>query len=86
MRKPWYMDTSKQCKVMNRIAEFHRESSLEDLRSVLDTATQMLWQKVERFYNRRPQWVGPQSQGEVMEERGRDKETIKLGSNVRRTI
>jgi hypothetical protein len=47
---PWYTNHIKTCKVLNRIASRHESSSLQDLKSVLDHATESLWRKQEHYY------------------------------------
>lgn len=48
---PWYISPVKTCKVMNRIATRYQRANLQDLKSTLDNATQLLWSKQERFCN-----------------------------------
>lgn len=49
---PWYMNPIFTHKVFNRIANRHSRSSLEDLQSVLDRATQSLWNKQEYYFKK----------------------------------
>jgi hypothetical protein len=48
---PWYTNHIKTCKVLNRIARHYERSSLQDLRSVLDYATDSIWNKKVQYYN-----------------------------------
>jgi hypothetical protein len=48
---PWYTNHIKTCKVLNRIARRCERSSLQDLRTVLDYATESIWKKQEHYYN-----------------------------------
>jgi hypothetical protein len=51
MRKmPWYTNPVITCKVLNRIASRYEYSSLEDLKFVLDHATESIWRKQEQYY------------------------------------
>jgi hypothetical protein len=49
---PWYMNPIYTRKVINRIANRHSRDSLTDLQSVLDQATQCLWNKQEFYYKK----------------------------------
>jgi hypothetical protein len=49
---PWYTNPILTCKVLNRIANRHPRTSLHDLDTIMDRATQMLWSKQELFYSR----------------------------------
>jgi len=49
---PWYMNPIRTCKVLNRIANRHRHVPLRDLNSVLDQATEKLWNKQECYYSK----------------------------------
>lgn len=48
---PWYTNHKITCKVLNRIANRYSRSSLQDLKSVLDHATETIWRKQEHYYN-----------------------------------
>jgi len=51
MRKmPWYTNHIITCKVLNRIARRYERSSLHNLKSVLDYATESIWRKQEHYY------------------------------------
>lgn len=52
-KMPWYMNPVKTRKVLNRIANRYKRTSLQDLRAVLDHATQLIWIKKENFYQNR---------------------------------
>lgn len=47
---PWYMNPVRTSKVLNRIANRHKRTSLQDLRVILDQATQLIWTKQENYY------------------------------------
>lgn len=47
---PWYTNLVTTCKVLNRIANRHERSALQDLKSVLDHAIEMIWKKQEHYY------------------------------------
>ena len=47
---PWYINPVITCKVLNRIANHNKHSSLHNLRSVLDSATESIWRKQEQYY------------------------------------
>lgn len=47
---PWYMNPTATCKVLNRIANRHARASLPDLQTILDRATERLWNKQEYYY------------------------------------
>jgi hypothetical protein len=49
---PWYTNHIITCKVLNRIASRYEHSSLQDLKLVLDHATESLWRKQEHYYMR----------------------------------
>lgn len=48
---PWYMNPLQTCKVLNRLADRYATSSLRDLNTVLEQATQNIWDKQEQYYN-----------------------------------
>ncbi len=53
MRKmPWYTNPVRTCKVLNRIARHYENSSLQNLRFVMDHATESIWRKQETYYER----------------------------------
>ena len=47
---PWYTNPVTTCKVLNRIANRFDHSSLNNLRSVMDYATESIWRKQEHYY------------------------------------
>jgi len=47
---PWYTNPIITCKVLNRIANHHEHSSSQNLRSILDNATESIWRKQEVYY------------------------------------
>lgn len=49
---PWYINPTSTRKVINRIADRHSRDSLQELQSVLDRATQSLWNKQEYYYKK----------------------------------
>jgi hypothetical protein len=48
---PWYTNHVRTCMVLNRLARRYERSSLQDIRSVLDYATEIIWKKKEQYYN-----------------------------------
>jgi hypothetical protein len=50
---PWYMSPDITCKVLNRIANRHPVSDIQNLVSILDDATELLWHKQERYSKRK---------------------------------
>jgi len=50
---PWYMNPTKTCKVLNRIANRYQCIPLHDLKSVMDRATQLIWSKQESYHQNR---------------------------------
>jgi hypothetical protein len=50
MKMPWYLNPDITCKVLNKIASRYEDSSLEDLKFVLDRATESIWRKQEQYY------------------------------------
>ncbi|MEI6208844.1 MAG: hypothetical protein WCP20_18860 [Desulfuromonadales bacterium] len=47
---PWYTNPVITCKVLNRIANRHERTPLQDLKSVLDRVTELIWRKQEHYY------------------------------------
>lgn len=47
---PWYTNHIITSKVLNRIANRYDNSSLQDLKFVLDKATESIWRKQEHYY------------------------------------
>ena len=47
---PWYTNPVITCKVLNKIANHHERTTLQDLKSVLDRATELIWMKQEHYY------------------------------------
>lgn len=50
---PWYMNPVETRKVLNRIANRYQCTQLQDLRAILDQATQLIWTKQENYYQNR---------------------------------
>lgn len=50
---PWYMNPVETRKVLNRIANRYQRTPLQDLKSVLDRATELIWSKQESYYQNR---------------------------------
>lgn len=50
---PWYINPVITCNVLNRIANRHPRTTLQDLNKTLEHATQLLWSKQERYYKNR---------------------------------
>lgn len=55
---PWYNNPTITSKVLNRIANRHPRTSIQDLNSTLDRATQLIWSKQEEYYLRQSLYVG----------------------------
>ena len=47
---PWYTNHLITCKVLNRIARRYEPSAIQNLRTVLDNATESIWKKQEYYY------------------------------------
>ncbi len=47
---PWYTNPVITCKVLNKIANRYERTGMQNLRSVLDHATALLWKKQEHYY------------------------------------
>ena len=47
---PWYTNPAITCKVLNRIASRYEGSSLQNLKYILDHATELIWRKQEQYY------------------------------------
>ena len=47
---PWYMYPAITCRVLNRIANRNPHASLREIHTMLDCATQSIWNKQERYY------------------------------------
>ena len=47
---PWYTNPVITCRVLNKIATRYESSALQDLRSVLDHATELIWRKQVHYY------------------------------------
>lgn len=58
MKMPWYINPVLTCKVLNKIANRYERSVLQDLRSVLDRATELIWRKQEQYYESNQQKGG----------------------------
>jgi len=52
---PWYMQPTKQAKVMNRLASkwFTKHASPTLVHSIMDMAQELLWAKVNNYYQNR---------------------------------
>lgn len=50
---PWYSNPVITCKVLSRIAHRYEHLSLQDLKSLLDNVTGLLWMKLEHYYESR---------------------------------
>jgi hypothetical protein len=48
---PWYINPVITCKVLNRIANRYPRANLQELKTTLDNATQLLWSKQEHYCN-----------------------------------
>lgn len=49
---PWYCNPTTTCKVMNRIASRYPYATITDLNIILGSASQILWDKQDRYYRR----------------------------------
>lgn len=47
---PWYTNPVTTCKVLNKIANRHERTNLQELKFVLDEASTLIWKKQEHFY------------------------------------
>ena len=47
---PWYINSVTTCKVLHKIADQNKGKELQDLKSVLDNAAALIWQK-QKHYN-----------------------------------
>ena len=47
---PWYTDHIKTCKVLNRIANRYEHIGIQDIKFILDNATESIWRKQENYY------------------------------------
>lgn len=47
---PWYTNPVITCKVLNKIANRYERTALQDLKSVLDHVTKLIWVKQEHYY------------------------------------
>ena len=50
IKVPWYNNPVLTCKVLNRIANRYTRATLQDLNTVLDRATQLIWNKQEQYF------------------------------------
>jgi hypothetical protein len=50
---PWYTDPDKTCKVLNKIANRYSSTDLQNLKSVLDHVSGLIWEKQEHYYKGR---------------------------------
>lgn len=46
---PWYNNSTKTCKVLNKIATRHKLSALQELDAVLDNAVALIFRKQEQY-------------------------------------
>jgi len=63
MTMPWYNNPALTSKVLNRIANRHPRTSIQDLNTTLDRATQLIWSKQEEYYMRQSPYAGNNGQG-----------------------
>lgn len=49
MNMPWYNNPAMTSKVLNRIANRHPRTTLQELNAALDYVTQMIWSKQEHY-------------------------------------
>lgn len=42
---PWYKNPLTTCKVLDKIARRYENSSLQQLRNVIDSVTELIWEK-----------------------------------------
>lgn len=49
MNMPWYNNPAITSRVLNRIANRHPRTTLQDLNAALDYVTQMIWNKQEHY-------------------------------------
>jgi hypothetical protein len=47
---PWYTNPVITCKVLNKIANRYERTALQELKSVLDHVTRLIWVKQEQYY------------------------------------
>ncbi|MDD2736802.1 MAG: hypothetical protein PHF56_22945 [Desulfuromonadaceae bacterium] len=55
---PWYFNPVTTCKALNKIACHYETSALQDLRSALDHATELIRRKQEHYYKSNQQKGG----------------------------
>ena len=48
---PWYTNPVITCKVLNRIARRYENSPLQNLKTILDNATESIWEKQQQYYD-----------------------------------
>lgn len=58
MKMPWYTNPVVTCKALDKIASRYEHSALQDLRSVLDHATELILRKQVHYYERNQQKGG----------------------------
>jgi len=63
MNMPWYNNPVITSKVLNRIANRHPRTGIQDLTRTLDRATQLIWSKQEEYYMRQSSCIGVNGQG-----------------------
>jgi len=61
---PWYNNPAITSRVLNRIANRHPRTSIQDLNRTLDRATQLIWSKQEEYYMRQSSYIGNGQGGE----------------------
>jgi hypothetical protein len=49
---PWYCNPVITCRVLNKIANRYQRANLQELKTNLDYATQLIWNKQEYYYKR----------------------------------
>lgn len=49
---PWYYNPAITCRVLNKIANRYQRANLQELKTTLDYATQLIWNKQEYYYKR----------------------------------
>jgi hypothetical protein len=64
MGMPWYNNPALTSKVLNRIANRHPRTSIQDLNTTLDRATQLIWSKQEEYCMRNSSYSGNGQGGE----------------------
>lgn len=55
---PWYTNPATTCKVLNRIANRCQSMAREEISSVLDNVTALIWKKQEHYTGKQPKTGG----------------------------